>query len=382
MGKRRREKKQIFLDMAEQYRGSAQPACQHFGKCGGCLFQDVSYENQLKIKQEFLSKLLNNICDVDEVKPSTPFGYRNRMDFVAAFGKRGLRERGNFKHVIDIEQCPLMQENSNKVWTDVRELLADVEDYNYLSHHGYLRYTILRQAMFTGQVMCNFVLSKKDNLIQNVIDKLAPKVDSMSLLLSDGIADVSFGPVIEHIKTGHIEEHFGDVKYTIYPNSFFQSNSKTAVEMYSRIKEEVNGKVLDLYSGVGSISLFIADKAESVTGIELVEEAVESANHNKELNNIKNVDFVCSDARPYMRENANKYDTLVVDPPRSGINPRMIKYIEALAAPKIVYMSCNPVTFKDNFEMLENYEIEKFEAYDMFPQTPHVESLAVLKRKG
>jgi tRNA (uracil-5-)-methyltransferase len=380
MGKRKRKNKQIFLDLAEKYRGSAEPACPYFGECGGCLFQDIAYEKQLALKKEYLNQLLQDVCSFERVEGSDPYGYRNRMDFVAAFGKRGLRRRGSFKEVIDLAECPLMQEKSQNVWRKLVPLLKDIEDYDYLKHEGYLRYVVLRQARYSGEVMCNFVISRDEHKLDTLINAVEPHVDSISLLLSDGLADLSFGPVLRDIKNGYITEKFADTAYHIYPNSFFQSNSRTAVEMYREIRKEATGRVLDLYSGVGSISLFVADKAESVIGIELVEEAVEAAEKNKALNGITNVTFVCQDARPFMRENRETFDTLIMDPPRMGIHPKMIKYIEELAPRKIIYMSCNPTTFKDNVQELTHYKIEKCAAYDMFPQTPHIEMLATLTR--
>jgi 23S rRNA (uracil1939-C5)-methyltransferase len=151
--------------------------------------------------------------------------------------------------------------------------------------------------------------------------------------------------------------------------------------MYSRIAEEAKGKVLDLFSGVGSISLFVAGKVESLTGVEIVEEAVENARINAERNNVSNVQFICADALPFMKENAHTFDTLILDPPRTGAHPKVMKAIETCAPERLVYMSCNPSTFRDNVLMLPNYRVTSFEAYDMFPQTPHLETLAVLERR-
>lgn len=381
MGKRRRQKKDIFRNLAEKYLNTAEPVCPHFGKCGGCMFQDVSYENQLEIKKEYLNGLFEGVITVENVKPSTPLNYRNRMDFVTAFGKRGLRQRGDFKTVIDIENCPIMQEKSNKFFQGLRQKLIGIEDYDYVNHEGFLRYTVLRQAAFTQELMCSFVVKEDKPLPDDVIEYAVNNADSVSTILSDGLADVSFGPVVKNFKNGFIIEEFDGIKYKIRPNSFFQSNSKTAVEMYNVIRDNVKGRVMDLYSGVGSISLFAAENADSVTGVEIVEEAVESANENKELNNIDNVNFICADVKKFMRENKNRFETLILDPPRAGIHPKMLKSIDIFRPERIIYMSCNPATFKDNLVLLDDYNLDYFEAFDMFPQTPHVETLAVMNRK-
>ena len=154
-----------------------------------------------------------------------------------------------------------------------------------------------------------------------------------------------------------------------------------SMRMYDRIRSEAQGNVLDLFSGVGSITLYAAKNASHVTGVEIVEESVASARANAERNNVCNVEFIARDALDYMKENKGTFDTVILDPPRSGAHPKAIKALEEMAPPKIVYMSCNPSTFRENLELLPSYEIVSFEAHDMFPLTPHVESLAVLKRK-
>lgn len=376
----KKRKKELIEQIAEQYRGSAVPECPYFGECGGCMFQDLSYENQLLVKRDYLRKLFEDSVEVKEVIGDRPFAYRNRMDFVCAFGKRGLRERGFFKHVVDLERCAIMQDNSNTFWSGLREHLADIEDHDYVKHNGYLRYVVLRQAAFTGEVMCNFVTSSHEEKLGHALEYALEYAQSVSQVISPGLADVSFGEVRD-IKNGFITEHFDSIKYRITPNSFFQSNSRVALKMYTRIAEFAEGRTLDLYCGVGTISLFAAQKCESVTGVELLEEAVVAARENMALNEITNCSFVAADARAYMKANTGKFDTLIVDPPRSGMHPKMIRAIEELAPPKIVYMSCNPSIFKLELPQLSSYRLELFEAHDMFPQTPHVEAIAVLKRK-
>lgn len=377
----KKKKKKYFHSLADQFRGEgAEPLCPHFDKCGGCMFQDIPYENQLLLKKEYLNTLLEGIASVDAVNPAEPFHYRNRMDMVTAFGNIGLREEGHYRTVVNIRQCPLMQERMEECYKAARPLLEKIEGYDYLVHSGYLRYIVLRQARFTGEIMANLVTANTDNRLGDVIRGLSDSVDSMSLLLSDGLADLSYGPVITDIKRGYIEEDFDSIKYRITPNSFFQSNSLIARDMYRRIREEVHGRVLDLYSGVGSISLFVSGSADEVTGVELLQEAVDTAEINREINDISNVKFLCRDAADHMKEEAGKYDTLILDPPRTGIHPKMIKHIAAMSPQRIVYMSCNPATFKENFNDLEGYRIVSFEAFDMFPQTPHVETLAVLEK--
>ncbi len=386
--KRHRKKYRNVIDLlAEPFVGSGTPACPYFNRCGGCLFQDIAYDNQLIVKGEYIKKLFSEnpsmspLLETLEVKGSTSYGYRNRMDFVCAFGKRGLRERGNFREAVDIDHCMLMNPRMNSVWKEIRAATKGTEDYNYLSHEGFLRYSVIRSGFYSGEIMVSFVIARKDSAIDPVVEKIAPLVDSLSIITHEGLADLSFGTVTDIPKRGFIEEKFEGISYRITPNSFFQSNSECALQMYRRIADEVSGEVLDLFSGVGSITLFAAKNAQKITGVEIIEEAVLSARENALKNNIANADFICADALPFMKENKNRFDTLILDPPRTGVHPKAIKAIRECAPQKIVYMSCNPATFRDNLIQLEEYTPTVFEAYDMFPQTPHLETLAVLTRK-
>jgi 23S rRNA (uracil-5-)-methyltransferase RumA len=350
------------------------------------MFQDISYDNQLVVKSEYVRALFSEIPELAPfieniaVKGSVPFGYRNRMDFVCAFGKRGLRERGTFDCVVDIEKCMIMNDRMNSVWSSVREAVRSVEDYDFLVHSGYLRYVVIRSAGFTQEIMVNFIVSRDTDEIRPVLERIAPVADSISVLEHSGFADLSFGKILYDFKKGYIEERFNDIVYRITPNSFFQSNSQCSLEMYERIAQEAKGKTLDLFSGVGSISLFAAKGCTEITGVELVEEAVDSARANAERNGISNVKFICADALDYMKDNAHTFDTLILDPPRTGAHPKVIKAIEKCDPERIVYMSCNPSTFRDNLKLMSGYRIVSFDVYDMFPQTPHLETLAVFER--
>ena len=380
--KKKKKKKQVFYDLLETYSDSfIKPECPYADKCGGCMFQMLPYNLQLELKQTYLKELLHDITDVGPVHKANPFHYRNRMDYVCAFGKTGLRERGSHRFVVDIENCMLLQKKSNSIYTTLHPFIKEIEGYNYLKHEGYLRYVIFRQAFYTSEVMVNFVAANSDVKMQELLEKSAELADSVSYLVHDGMADLSFGDITHVEKKGFITEKLEDVKFKITPNSFFQSNSEIALIMYKKIRDLAKGKVLDLYSGIGSISLFVSSATEHVTAVELNEESVFAANENKELNSIQNTEFICSDARPFIKEHEGEYTTLIMDPPRSGIHPKMIKYINQGKFEQIIYMSCNPKTFKDDVVNLDNYKLISFEPFDMFPQTPHIETLALLKRK-
>jgi tRNA (uracil-5-)-methyltransferase len=340
----------------------------------------VAYEDQLLLKKELVNDALQGIAAVERVHPSVPYRYRNRMDFVTAFGKCGLRRAGSFRSVIDITGCHIMQEKSETLFRNIRPLVLETEGYDYIRHIGYLRYVVIRETRYTGQVMMNFITAARENRLRPVIETIADAAHSISVIYNNGLADVSYGEAYDTVKGGFIEESFDGILYRITPNSFFQSNSEVALIMYRRIREEAEGRVLDLCAGVGSISLFIAEKTEKVTGIEMNGEAVEAANINKQANLIENAEFICADVKDFLKNSGNGYDTIVMDPPRTGMQPAVMENAGRLMARKIVYMSCSPSSFREDVSALGNYAIESVEAYDMFPQTPHVELLGVLKR--
>jgi tRNA (uracil-5-)-methyltransferase len=384
----RKKFKNVYDDLSKPYIGSAEPECPHFGHCGGCAFQDIRYDLQLEMKKKYLLSLFAGnerivpCIESLEVKGSSPYEYRNRMDFVCAFGKRGLRERGRYREVVDIADCRLMNGRMNMIWKQARSASEQVEDYNYLDHTGFLRYIVIRGAGITGETMVNCVLSREGNEIEPVLRSITPLVESMSLIIHDGLADLSGGRILEDVKRGYIEETFDGITYRITPNSFFQSNSLCARDIYRRIAQEARGRTLDLFSGVGSISLFVAKHVDSIIGVELIEEAVASARDSAARNGIDNATFISADALAYMRENHGIYDTLILDPPRTGAHPKVMKMISECAPERIIYMSCNPSTFRENIALLTGYRLISFEAFDMFPQTPHMETLAVFERSS
>jgi tRNA (uracil-5-)-methyltransferase len=376
----KKKERHYISRLIEAFRGpGAVPSCPHFGQCGGCLFQDIPYENQLALKKEMVNDTLHGIASVEFVHPSAPYRYRSRMDMVTAFGKCGLRRGGSYRTVIDITECRIMQERSDFIYRKVRPLIETIEDYDYLRHCGYLRYVVLREARFTDQVMVNFVTAEKENRLRDVLDGITGEADSVSLIHSGGLADLSYGDIIETVKGGWIEECFDGIRFRITPNSFFQSNAEIALQMYRKIRGAVRGKALDLCSGVGSISLFIAGAADHVTGVEMNRESVEIASMNSGINGIENVEFVCGEASNFLREAGERYETIVLDPPRSGMQNKAMDYIERMKPRQIIYMSCNPKSFRNDVAALRSYTVESLEAFDMFPQTPHVELLGILK---
>lgn len=380
MPRRKKKKKERFEFTPEQR--TEEPVCPYFGRCGGCRYQDVPYPMQVEAKAGWLSRLFEQPVPV---QPSPEqYGYRNRMDFVYAFGKLGMRERGTYKWVVDIEHCPLMSRNANDLLSRVRSLLEQypIECFNYIHHKGYLRYAVIRGTSL-GETLVNFVTYDEREDIIPVAEDISADATSVIWSIQDRLADMSYGQTHRVWNTEHIRENIGGKTFLMGPNTFFQNNPYLIEAPFERMRREVQGRVLDLYCGVGSIGLLIAGSAPEVFGVESVEESIRLARRNAEENRVANISFQTAEVRPWLREQApaEKFETIVVDPPREGLTPKVVKRVGALGADKILYLSCNPNVLRQELELFEDYQVEHIEGYDLFPQTPHVEVLAVLQRK-
>lgn len=365
----------------------ARPFCSHFGSCGGCRFQDIPYMEQVREKERILEETLDVGIKVNPAP--NPYRYRNRMDFVCSFGKSGLRRKGTFREVVELQECHLLSERSEKVFLKARDVVRKkgIPDYDYLEQEGYLRYIVIREAQNTGEIMLIFVTKNKKPLIEKAVKELEPVKDITSIVWSVNptLSDTSFGDVEKTWKSPTITEKLGSISLKFGPNSFFQNNSAVSESLYSEIRKHVKGKTLDLYCGVGSIALFVADRAIRVMGVDSVGESIDFAKSNADKNKTKNAVFVQEEARKFLftcRENGELFDTVICDPPREGLGPRVIKHLKKLSPKRIIMVSCNPKTLaQDLLNLLDSYEITQKKAFDMFPQTPHVEVMMVLERK-
>ena len=355
--------------------------CKYFGKCGGC-FYSLPYEEQLVEKKKLLKEIFGK--EISIVPSPKINGYRSRMDFVYAFGKLGLRKRGSYKYVVDIAHCNLISSKANDVLKKIRNLLKQhqIEDYNYIKHKGYLRYVILREAKFTKEIMVNFLTASNKEDILPIAQEISKAVNSVIWSINSGLADVSFGEVYRSFKKDFIVEKLGKYRYKIGANTFFQSNPYMFLKILETIKELVSGNGLDLYCGIGSIALFISENCKSVIGVESMEESVKLANENAKLNNVKNANFVNAEVKDFLRDFKDKVDFIIADPPRSGMGKKVCERIIRLKPKKLILMSCNPLTLKQDLEFFKNfYKINFMRAYDMFPHTNHLEMLCFLEKR-
>ncbi len=351
--------------------------CPYFDSCGGCYYS-IPYKEQLREKKYELNEIFKK--DIELFPSPLTEGYRQRMDYVYAFKKLGLRKQGNFKNVVDIKKCTLISEKMNNVSLKVRELLQkyNIRSYDYLKHDGYLRYVVIREAKFTGQVMVCFVTADTTNDIMKVIDEIKEHVDSVVWSINDTRTDSSLGTVHKGFNE-YIEEDFDGVKYKISANVFFQSNPIFAKEIFKEIKEYVKGETLELFCGIGAITLYAAENTTKITGVEASDEAIELAKENAKINNI-NAEFICEDARSYLIK-AKTPQTLIADPPRAGLGRDLCRKILWKKPERIIIMSCNPKTLAHDLHILEKkYEIKFLKAFDMFPHTKHMECLCMLER--
>lgn len=402
------------------------PFCQHFGVCGGCKWQMLPYEKQLQYKQQEAEQNLIRIGKVADANMLPIVGadeqrfYRNKLEFTFS-NKRYLtsEEIGNediatdqdslgyhaprvFDKTINIFECFLMDDVNNRIRNSVREIAAanQFSFYDIKEHTGWLRNLIVRYCT-TGELMVNLCINfEAEAHTKIILDELLAKVPEISTLLytvnpkwNDTIYDLTpqvyFGKgyVTEKLSTGPDGESF---EFIISPKSFFQTNTKQAEKLYSITRDfaQLTGNeiVYDLYCGTGSIGIFVSPLAKKVIGVELIEDAIEDAKKNAANNNITHADFFAGDVIKICNDDFfvqhGRPDVVITDPPRAGMHDKLVTKLLEIAAPVIVYVSCNTATMaRDILLLSEKYQVEKTQPVDMFPQTHHIECVARLVLK-
>jgi len=372
----------VALPLPETLPRTVEPRCPHFGECGGCALQDVSYEDQLRVKQDVISNMLGR--DVPVVPSPDPFGYRHRMDYITAFGKVGLRKKGDGKTVINLTECHLVQPRVSALLADVRDWVDElgIRGYNIVTNRGDLRYMTVRHALSSDQLMVILVTSSEETAIEPLIERLAERAESVVWSVQDRKGDDARGEVQRIVGADTLIQSVGDLDFEISPNCFFQNNLLLVDRMFDEIVKHVEGYTMDLFCGTGTIGIAAAHKASKVLGVEVMEENVELAHRNAARNHVDNIDFVLDNANHFLAfYEGDVPDTVIIDPPRSGLAPKFIRKLNRLAAPRIVYVSCNPKTYMTDLEQLEGYKLVEAVGFDMFPQTPHAELVTLLERQ-
>ena len=392
------------VDFLEYGRDRQAPLCQHFGICGGCRWQDLAYEDQLKIKEQMVLEALEikglEIAEVMSIIASqTSLFYRNKMEFSFGMDRQGslqlgLHVRGRFNLLFDVVKCCLQSEMSNRILQTVRQLASEagLPAYDLKTHRGLLRFLVIREGKNTGEVMVNLVVSDYpcssiESLVEAVLEEI-PQITTFIVTLHQGKAQVAMGQREFVIKErGTIIEKCVGLDFEISPQSFFQTNTLQAERLY-RVVASMAGnlegkKLLDLYCGTGGIGLYLARRAKSVLGVELVEEAVENARKNAARNEIPNTTFIAGSVEEIISElnhEGQSFDLVVLDPPRAGLHKKVRSALGQLNPPEILYVSCNPFSLADDLEVLcsSGYQIKLVQPIDMFPQTPHCEIVVSL----
>lgn len=395
-----------------------QPApCEHFGHCGGCKWQHAAYEQQLAFKKQHVEESLKHIGNAvpgviyDVLPAPQQYGYRNKMEFSFSSNRwltpeelknpeikkdfaLGLHVPRHFDRIIDINKCWIQTEFFNEVMAFSKAFFktCGVPVYHLRNKDGILRHLVLRQSFTEQKVMVNVVtFSPIEKVMTEYAEKLVaefPYVSSVVNTINSRLAQIATGDE-KYVIYGKplLKEKLGDYIFEISPESFFQTNTVQAENLYKIVKEyaEIDDNIVwDLYCGTGSIAIFVSENAKKVTGFEIVENAVKDAYRNAALNNISNCHFVAGDLRFNLQKYANEPpDVLICDPPRAGMHKDVVQAIRDIAADKIIYVSCNPATMaRDLVELLEDYILEKVQPVDMFPNTYHIESVAKLVKKA
>jgi 23S rRNA (uracil1939-C5)-methyltransferase len=406
------------------------PRCQYFGVCGGCKWQHVDYQAQLRFKQQQVVDSFERIGGFSEINILPIIGaddiyfYRGKMEYsfaekqwltspppkiesepIAEIEEQspiflGLHVPQRYDKVLDIDECHLQSVVSNQILNFTRDFARrnHLNVYDSDRNSGYLRFLVIRESKKTKEVMANLVtFENHPDIMKHYAAELKSSVAQVTTVvntINSKKAQIAFGETENvYLGNGWIHERLGSHNFSISASSFFQTNVAQAEKLYGVVKEfgefKSTDTVFDLYSGTGSIAIFISDLVKEVVGIESVESALRDAEKNAQANSITNCHFLLGDLKDRLTKDTSwmsshpKPDVLVIDPPRNGMHPKVVEEILGLATERIVYVSCNPATQARDVELLcaEKYRLIKLQPVDMFPHTFHIENVALLRRR-
>ena len=384
-----------------------EPVCSIFPACGGCMYQTMPYEEQVKMKEGQIRRIMDPVVKgeylFEGVKHSPKeFHYRNKMEF--SFGDEfkdgplslGLHKKGSTYDVLTAGDCQLVHEDMDKILLCVLNYFKErnVSYYKKMQHVGYLRHLLLRRGDTTGEILVNLVTTTQEEydltpLVEELLAlELEGKIVGILHILNDSLSDVvkSDETRILYGRDFFYEKLLG-LEFKITPFSFFQPNSKGAEVLYETVREYIgdidNQVVFDLFSGTGTIGQVLAPVAKKVIGVEIIEEAVEAAKENAVRNGLSNCRFIAGDVFKVLDEIEEKPDVIVLDPPRDGIHPKALPKILNYGVDKIVYISCKMTSLARDLEMMQlaGYRVEKMTAVDQFCETVHVETVVLLSQQ-
>lgn len=426
----RKQKKMLVGKVTSLHKPSSdriQPKCQHFAYCGGCKWQMMDYSAQLRYKQKQVEDAITRIGKVhpQEILPiigsKEIFFYRNKLEFTFSSkswltpeqiqSEKALDQRALgfhvpriFDKILNIETCYLQHEAINSIRNEVRTFTRQqgFTYYNIKENQGFLRNLVFRTSRHSGELMVVLIVGEdQPQWIDQIFYHLAGQFPEISHFhwIYNPKKNSSYSDLPFSVWKGadHITEKLGNFHFQIGPTSFFQTNPAQAERLYGVVKSYVQEKLpagqakfdclYDLYSGTGSIGIFVSELAKKVVGIEYVEAAVQDARKNVELNGLHHFSFYAGNMKdilqPTLTEKEGKPQILIADPPRAGMDAKVIRQLLALAPDHIIYVSCQPATQARDIQLMEEmYVLEKIQAVDMFPQTAHVENVALLSRKA
>jgi 23S rRNA (uracil1939-C5)-methyltransferase len=395
----------LALEIVERGAPRVEAPCAHYPACGGCRFQDLAYEAQIAAKAEQVADALRRIGRLDDppLEPIVPaesvFHYRNKLEYSFTQTPEGpalgFHRAGRWDEVLDIRKCWLTTDLGNAIRDAVRDWARGegLEAYDQAGHAGFLRHLVVREGRNTGQALVQLVTAPGKLDDERFVAALSrfPEVRSIHWSVNERPAEVTNLPTMLLSGEDAIEERLCGLRFRVRPNAFLQTNTAMAERLYELAHEyaQLTGEesVYDLYCGIGTIGLTLARDALTVWGVEASEESVACALENAELNDISNAAFFAGEvgqAVEDLRERAGPPDVVVVDPPRAGLSGKALRRIARLEAQRIVYVSCNPTTLAGNVKDLSaewGYRLERARPVDMFPHTPHIETVALLARR-
>ncbi len=399
------------------------PVCAHFGVCGGCKWQMMDYQDQLRFKEKQVLDAFSRIAKVPvgEIRPilgsPSAYHYRNKLEFTFSakawltreqmdsgdeFEQRvcGFHRPGAFDKIIDVESCHLQRSVINGIRNAIRDFGRENgwTFYNIKERHGFLRNVVFRTSESTGELMVLLIVEDHDpekiDVLFTLLEARFPEIsDLLWMVNKKGNSSFSDLGLIVWKGKSYITERLGGFDFRIHPTSFFQTNPIQAERLYDVVRAYVQGVIpagkekigtlYDLYSGTGSIGIFNSDLAETVAGIEYVEAAVVDARKNAEINQLSHLHYFAGDIRLLIQQLTSDFPTpevVITDPPRAGMDARVVAALLELAPQHIIYVSCQPATQARDVELLaEKYDVMSMQPVDMFPQTAHVENVAWLK---
>ena len=410
-----------IVDMVKPSPDRVTPACEHFGVCGGCKWQHIPYESQLRYKRDQVVDALTRIAKVEipEVNPTLgskeTFCYRNKLEYtfsckcwitfedlrsgreIADRNALGFHIPGAFDKVLDIKKCWLQDDLSNRIRLFVRQyaLAKGYEFYDIKAQQGLMRTLMVRIAS-TGEVMLIVVFARpeqeKINDLMGAIAAEFPEITSLLYVVNQKVNDtIADQEVITYRGRDYINEEMDGLQFRIGPKSFYQTNSLQAYELYKVARRmaclKPDDLVYDLYTGTGTIANFVARQVKKVVGIEYVPEAIADAKLNSEVNSIDNTIFFAGDMKDMLTQDfINEYgrpDVIITDPPRAGMHQDVVDVILFAEPKRIVYVSCNPATQARDLQLLDaKYRVKAVQPVDMFPHTHHVENVVLLELKN